>query len=248
MAQDPSLANVSPTTMPTVMPEIPDWAGGDRRALVFNSYETMVPVREEMIRGQLFNAPVRKDLIHRVVHWQLAKRRAGTASTKTRSEVNASGRKIRPQKGTGQSRQGAISSPIFRGGGVVHGPKPRDWSYTLPKNVRRNALRAVLTSKLNNGCLWIVDNADITSPKTKHIIEVMQRLRWSSALIVDHTPESESKVPDNLAMATRNLPRILALPVCGINVYDMLRFNMLVLSKAAIRQLELRYDDYENLL
>lgn len=195
--------------------------------------------------GAIFNAPIRSDLVHRVITWQLAKRRQGTSKAKNRSEVNASGRKIRPQKGTGRSRQGAVSSPIFRGGGKAHGPVPRNYDFPLPHNVRRNALRSALTSKFQNDQLWIVDSALITHSKTSNIVAIMERLKWRSALVVDDQPNGKAGVHDSLYYASHNLRAALAMNALGLNVHDILSFDMLVLTRDAVQHLTNRYAKYD---
>lgn len=205
----------------------------------------MIPTEIITLPGRIFNAPVRPDLVHRVVVWQLAKRRQGTAKTKTRGEVSGSTRKIRPQKGSGRSRQGARTSPIFRGGGVVHGPVPRSYDYPLQMNVRRNALRAVLTSKLVSGQLWIVESAGIRERKTRRVIEACDRYGWTSALIVDDNPNGVAGVDAGLHSASHNIRNTLAMNALGLNVYDALSFDMLVLTRPAVQHLTERFARYD---
>lgn len=229
---------------------LPQWAGGDVEALVYRRLDDLSPVRTSSLPGRLFNAPVRGDLVHRVVHWQLAKRRAGTASTKTRGEVAGSGKKIRPQKGTGQSRQGAATSPLFRGGGRAHGPKPRDWSYPLPHGVRREALRSVLSSKFWNGQLWVVESGALRSARTKELLAAVGGLGWKSALVLDDVEVGDGKrgVEETLRLGTCNVQPILAMNARGANVYDLLRFEMTVLSLPALQNLSKRYEKYESMV
>jgi large subunit ribosomal protein L4 len=238
----------SPSSSTLLIPRDHDWAGAGREALVYKSLEEMVPIGSAGLSGRVFNAPVRPDLVHRVVHWQLAKRRAGTASTKTRSEVAGSGRKIRPQKGSGRSRQGALTSPLFRGGGRAHGPKPRDYDYPLPHGVRRNGLRSVLTSKFDNGQLWIFESASLSKPKTALLLKSVDAVHWRSALIVDHLPEAEAGVDASLRRASHNVQTILAMSARGINVYDLLSFDMLVLTLPALEHLHTRFENYKSLV
>lgn len=241
-------------TVPTVNPSfslppqqtLSQAFGGDVTSLVYRSISDMVPVREVQLSGRLFNAPVRADLVHRVVHWQLAKRRAGTASTKTRGEVAASGIKIRPQKGTGRSRQGARSSPLFRGGGRAHGPKPRDWSYPLPIGVRRNALRSILSERYGRGALWVVEGVE-GEGKTKALIDVVERAGWHNLLVVDGDGEGVG-VDNTFERAARNINGVMGLDVMGVNVYDVLRFHTIVLSMRALEALEERFAQYDCLV
>lgn len=227
------------------LPPLSNWCGADVEGVLHKSLEDMTPVDIISLSGRVFNAPIRTDLIHRTIIWQLAKRRQGTAKTKNRSEVRGSTRKIRPQKGTGRSRQGARTSPIFRGGGTVHGPVPRDYSYPLPKGVRRNALRAVLTSKLNCGQLWIVEEASIEGGKTKRVIDACERYGWTSALFVDYCPQGTSGVDSSLHTASGNIRNTLAISAKGLNVYDAIWFDMLVLTKPAVKHIMDRFDRYD---
>lgn len=226
-------------------PPLQSWNGADVDIVLHHSFENMVPKDVITLPGALFNAPVRADLVHRVVIWQLAKRRQGTHKAKNRSEVSGSGRKFRQQKGSGRSRQGARTSPIFRGGGRAHGPVPRDYSYPLPANVRRNALRSVLTSKFMNGQLWIVDSATITDSKTRTIVQCMDRYGWRSGLIVDDVPGGVSGIDKSLYSASHNVPKALAMNALGLNVYDAMSFNNLVLTRAAVNHLAMRFAKYD---
>lgn len=218
--------------------------GGDCESLFYRSFEDFVPVDTLYLPGRIFNAPVRADIVHRVVHWQLAKRRAGTGSSKTRSEVSGSGKKIRPQKGTGRSRQGARTSPIFRGGGRAQGPKPRDFSYPLPHDVCRNGLRSALTSKFMNGKLWIVEQASLARPKTSVVIRALDKIGFRSVLVIDHVPDATAGVDPSFRAASFNIKPVLIMSVRGINVYDLLSFDMTVLSLPALRALEERFEKY----
>lgn len=191
-------------------------------------------VGEVELSEAVFAAPVKPHLLYEVVRWQMAKRRRGTASTKTRGEVSGGGRKPWPQKGTGRARAGSIRSPLWVGGGVVFGPKPRDYSWRLPKKVRRNALRSALSMKLAEGRLVVVDRIELEQPKTKAFLQIMGVLGVEEgALVVDE----ENR---NLALAVRNLPRYKLLPPIGVNVYDLLGHPWLVLTRRATEALERR--------
>lgn len=227
-------------------PPPPLWAGGDVPALVHRALDDLTPTSALPLPGRIFNAPVRADLVHRAVHWQLAKRRAGTASTKSRGEVAASGRKSRPQKGSGRSRQGAVSSPVFRGGGRAHGPRPRDWGYALPAGVRRAALRATLSSKLWGGQLWVVESGALASVRTADLVAAVGGAGWKSALVLDDA--GGGAVDAGLRQATANVQPVLAMHVDGANVYDLLRFEMIVLTRPALERLSARFERYENLV
>ncbi|PYE48115.1 50S ribosomal protein L4 [Deinococcus yavapaiensis] len=163
-------------------------------------------------------------VLHDVVTWQLAKRRAGTASTKTRSQVSRTGKKMYSQKGTGNARHGNRAAPIFVGGGVAFGPKPRDYEYTLPKKVRQLGLAMALADRAATGKLLAVDSFGIDDGKTKSF------LAWAAQNGLDGS-ERVFVVTDNeiVRRAARNLPWVLALPVAGLNVYDILRHDRLVI-------------------
>jgi len=180
----------------------------------------------------IFNVPIKPYLVYEVVKWQLACRRAGTASTKTRGEVRGGGRKPWRQKGTGRARQGSIRAPHWVGGGVVFGPKPRNYSYSLPKKVRKQALKIVLTSKLKKGLLKVVDNIVLDEIKTKKFLEIAHNLNLNKALIITNGREK------NLELAARNVPEFQILPVEGLNVYYILRYNHLVLLQDSIPRIE----------
>lgn len=183
----------------------------------------------------VFGLPVRKDILARVVDWQLAKRRAGTASTKTRGEINASTKKIYRQKGTGRARHGAKSANIFRGGGRAHGPRPRSFAYSLPKKVRQLGLRTALSAKVAEGKLMILDQARIDSVKTKELRKRLDGLGLGSVLVVDG-----AQLDENFSLAARNIVGIDVLPQIGANVHDILRHEYLVLTKDAVEALEAR--------
>jgi len=180
----------------------------------------------------IFNVPIKPYLVYEVVKWQLACRRAGTASTKTRGEVRGGGRKPWRQKGTGRARQGSIRAPHWVGGGVVFGPKPRNYSYSLPKKVRKQALKIVLTSKLKKGLLKVVDNIVLDEIKTKKFLEIAHNLNLNKALIITNGREK------NLELAARNVPEFQILPVEGLNVYHILQYNHLVLLQDSIPRIE----------
>ncbi|RDD61634.1 50S ribosomal protein L4 [Ferruginivarius sediminum] len=183
----------------------------------------------------VFGAPVRKDILARVVEWQLAKRRAGTASTKTRGEVEGSTRKIFRQKGTGRARHGAVRANIFRGGGIAHGPRPRSFGKDLPKKVRRLGLKSALSAKASEGKLIVLDDAKAESPKTREMRQKLQALGIGHALIV-----GGEQLDENFSLAVRNIVGIDVLPMVGANVHDILRHDTLVLTKEAAQALEAR--------
>jgi large subunit ribosomal protein L4 len=184
----------------------------------------------------IFDLEPRSDILARMVRYQLAKRRAGTHQTKGRSDVNRTGARLYRQKGTGNARHHAASAPQFRGGGKAHGPVSRDHAHDLPKKFRALALRHALSSKVKSGELIIVDEISAKAPKTAELRGVLGKLGLANALMI-----SGAAVESNFEMAARNIPNIDVLPVQGINVYDILRRNILVLSKDAVAALEERF-------
>jgi large subunit ribosomal protein L4 len=167
---------------------------------------------------------------------QLAAARQGTHSTKTRAEVRGGGAKPYRQKGTGRARHGSKKAPIFRGGGKAFGPKPRSFAIDLPKKVRALALRHALSAKAKSDTLIVIDTCELKEAKTKELKSRFAKLGFGSVLIIDG-----ATVPEGFARAARNLPQVDVLPVQGINVYDILRHEKLVLTKAAIEALEARF-------
>jgi large subunit ribosomal protein L4 len=184
----------------------------------------------------VFGLEPRPDILQRMVRYQLAKRRAGTASVKNRSEITASTAKIYRQKGTGRARHGSRKPGIFRGGGKAFGPSPRSHAIDLPKKVRALALKHALSAKAKSATLVVLDRCELKEPKTKELKSRFAKLGLGSVLIVDGAELHEA-----FAKAARNLPDVDVLPVQGINVYDILRHEKLVLTKAAIEALEARF-------
>jgi large subunit ribosomal protein L4 len=187
---------------------------------------------EEIVLNEaVFDAPVKPHLLHDVVKMQLANRRQGTASTRTRSEVRGGGKKPWKQKGTGRARAGTRRSPLWRGGGTVFGPKPRDYSYRVPRQVRASALRAALSSKAQAGRLIVVENLSQERPSTKGFRALLGRLGVEGrALVVTN----QVKKDDAIARSCRNLPGVTLLPVQGLNVYDILKHDALVITRDAL--------------
>ena len=187
------------------------------------------------LADEVFGADVKEQLFHEVVVAQLASRRAGTHAAKERSAVAGSSKKIYKQKGTGRARHGSIRAPIFVGGGRAHPPKPQDWSYRPPRRVRVAALKSALSLILKEGRLTIVDSIDLGEVKTKKLAGVLVTLQaGKKTLVVDDGGNQ------NLRLSIRNLEDKLFLPPEGVNVYDLLRHDHLVLSKGAIKALEAR--------
>ena len=189
-------------------------------------------VSERELSDALFNVAAKTSVLHEVVTAQLAGRRSGTASTKRRSEVSRSTRKLYRQKGTGRARRGDIKSPLMRGGGVVFGPHPRSFASKVSKKVRKLALKMALTSKLQENELVVLDKFDLEKVKTKDFIEIVQALRLDNALIVTDNKD------EILELSSRNVPRIKVLRSEGLNVYDILKYKNLVLLEPAINDIE----------
>jgi len=183
----------------------------------------------------VFGVAVRRDLLHRMVNYQLAKRQQGTHKTKTVSEISGTTKKPFRQKGTGRARAGSLRSAQFRGGQTTFGPVPRSHAHDLPKKVRKLALKAALSSKREQGQLIVLDEATAKEPRTKGLAAQLAKLGWSNALIV-----GGGELDRNFALAARNIPHIDVLPQAGANVYDILRRDLLVLTKDAAAQLEER--------
>ena len=184
---------------------------------------------------QIFGLEPRDDLIHRMVTYQLAKRRAGTAKTKGRSEINGTGAKMYKQKGTGKARHSTKKVPQFRGGGKAFGPVVRDHGFGMQKKVRALALKHALSAKVKSEDLIVLEKAEAKEPKTKALKSQLTKLGLTSALII-----SGEEVEKNFDLAARNIAEIDVLPVQGINVYDILRRDKLVLTKDALVALEAR--------
>jgi large subunit ribosomal protein L4 len=184
----------------------------------------------------IFGLEPRADLIQRCINWQLAKRQRGTHKTKGRAEIWRTGKKMYAQKGTGGARHGSARVPQFRGGGRAFGPVVRSHAIELPKKVRALALKHALSSKAKDGGIILLDKATVKDAKTKALAKQFDKLGLESALIIDGVD-----IETNFRAAARNIPNIDVLPVQGINVYDILRRKTLVLTKAALDALEVRF-------
>ena len=181
----------------------------------------------------VFKAKYNEPLIWEAVKHYNDSLRAGTASTKVRSEVSGSGKKLWRQKGTGRARIGSIRSPLWRHGGTVHGPKPRDYSYPFPRKKLRGALRSALSAKLSENSLAVIDAFLLDTPRTKDFQKILANLgSMGKILIVD---SSENK---NLSLSSRNLPKVKLVPGTGVNIFDVINSNMLLFSKDSILQLQ----------
>ena len=182
----------------------------------------------------IFGLDPRVDILHRVVRWQRNKAQAGTHKVKTRSETSYSRKKIYRQKGTGGARHGDRNAPIFRKGGVYKGPTPRSHAHDLPKKVRTLGLKHALSAKAKEGALVIIDKAT-ASGKTAELAKQVKELGWKRALVIDG-----AEVNDDFAQAARNIDGLDILPTIGANVYDILKRDTLVLTKAGVEALEAR--------
>lgn len=194
-------------------------------------------VGEVELSDAVFGAELNESLIHTAVRNYLANARQGTSATKTRGNVSGSGRKLWKQKGTGRARIASLRSPLWKGGGNVHGPQPRDWSYQLPKKMRRGALRSALSERLREGNLIIIDEFGIENPKTKDFIGVLNTLglvenkKQTKTLIVDSLDN------ENLIRSSKNVQKTKVTNSYGLNIYDLLYHEKLLISKTAIEEL-----------
>jgi large subunit ribosomal protein L4 len=185
------------------------------------------------LKDEIFGTEVNESILHDVVVMQLANRRVGTADTKTRAEVAGGGRKPWRQKGTGRARHGTIRSPIWRTGGIVFGPHPRSYRYTMPKKIRRLAMKSALSSKVQKGNLIVLDELSFQQPKTKDMVEILNNLNVDNkALVVT------AGVDTNVVKSARNIPGVTPTFASGLNVYDILNHEKLVITKDAVSKVE----------
>ena len=192
-------------------------------------------VGEISLRDDIFSAELKPHLFHFVLRHQLAAKRMGTASTKTRSEVKATGRKLWRQKGSGRARTGTRGSPIWRGGGVVFGPKPRDYAIRVPKKMKKAAVRCALSLKLSEEKLLVLDRFEMPEIRTKTFVSYKEKLDLGNALIVVNGEST------NLQKSARNVPGVKVLKTEGLNLFDLLRYDQLVLTRDAIDYVEKVY-------
>lgn len=190
-------------------------------------------VGETSLTEDIFGVEVNPFLIHEVVKMQLANRRSGTASTKNRSLVRGGGKKPWKQKGTGRARVGSIRSPLWKGGGTIFGPVPRDYSYLVPKKVRKNALKAALSQKLQENKLVLIDAIRLKEVKSKKFVALMKTFKITNALIIDE----ENK---NLSLSARNVTNFKVLKPEGLNVFDLMVYDYVVLTKPSLESIEKR--------
>ena len=191
-----------------------------------------VHVIEPILNEMIFGAKTRTHLLHQAVVMQLANRRTGSAATKSKCFVSGGGKKPWRQKGTGRARAGSIRSPIWVGGGTVFGPQPRDYSYRMPRTARREALLSALSLKKRESKLIVVDKLELEQAKTKLMVQALAELKVVSALLV--IPQADAKIE----RSARNLPNVKVLRVDGLNVYDLLRYEHLILTEQALKILQ----------
>lgn len=189
-------------------------------------------VSQTELPDEIFNVAVKSPVLHQVVKAQLAAKRSGSACVKNRSDIKGSQRKLYRQKGTGRARKGNIKSPLLRGGGVVFGPHPRSYEQKVPKKVRKLALKMALTSKLQDNELTVVDQFEMDQIKTKDFVDAVQSLQAPKALIVT------IKKDDNLELSSRNVPGVKVIRCEGLNVYDILKYDKLILVEEAVKGIE----------
>lgn len=191
-------------------------------------------IGEIELNDALFSVEVKSGILHEVVCMQRANRRSGNACTKTRGEVSGGGAKPWRQKGTGRARAGSRTSPVWRGGGTVFGPKPRDYSYSLPKKVKKLALKMALSARNQEGNLVVVDQIVLPEIKTKNFIEIMDNFRFNECLIIT------DDINETINLSARNAVGFKVLPVAGLNVYDILKYSKLMLLQSSLPKLEER--------
>ncbi len=196
-----------------------------------------IEVGEVTLADAVFGVELNESLIHTAVTNYLANRRQGTSATKTRGNVSGSGRKLWKQKGTGRARVASLRSPLWKGGGNVHGPQPRDWSSLLPKKMRRGALRSALSERLREGNIIIVDEISFADPKTKGFLEVLTTLGLADAKKRAKTLIVDSLDNANLILSSRNVKKTKVTNSYGLNIYDLIYHEKLVLSKAAVEEI-----------
>jgi len=190
-------------------------------------------IREVELSDAVFDAPLNEGLIHAAVRNFMANARQGTSATKTRGDVSGAGRKLWKQKGTGRARIASLRSPLWKGGGNVHGPQPRDWSYNMPRKMRQGALRSALSERVREGKVVLIDGWTLDKPKTKDFIASLQKLGLEGkTLIVDSLDN------DNLMLSTRNVRSAKVVNSFGLNIYDLLYHERVVISEDAVKELE----------
>ncbi|MGI6225163.1 MAG: 50S ribosomal protein L4 [Peptococcales bacterium] len=189
-------------------------------------------IGEIQLSDEIFGIEPNESVVHEAVVMQQASLRRGTSSTKSRGEVRGGGRKPWRQKGTGRARVGTIRSPLWRGGAIIFGPKPRDYNYSIPKKKRRLALKSVLSAKVLDGELIVVDEINLEQPKTKEMVKILNALNAEKALVVT------AELDETVSKSARNIPGVMPLFVSALNVYDLLTHDKLILTKEAVAKVE----------
>ena len=197
---------------------------------VFNTNRDVVGQME--LSENVFAVPVKPHVMHEVVLYQLAKRRAGTAKTKGRSEIAGGGKKPWRQKGTGRARAGTSRSPVWRGGGTIHGPQPRSYEMRVPKQVRRLALKMALTQKLLDQGMTVLDQFQLERIKTKDFASILTRFQLQKTLVV------VAQHDETVEKSARNIPNVKVLRTEGLNVYDLLNYTSVILTRETIGKIE----------
>jgi large subunit ribosomal protein L4 len=190
-------------------------------------------VGEVELSDAVFGAPLNEGLIHAAVRNFMANARQGTSATKTRGDVSGAGRKLWKQKGTGRARIASLRSPLWKGGGNVHGPQPRDWSYNMPKKMRQGALRSALSERVREGRVMLVDGWVLDKPKTKDFIASLKQLGLEGKTLIVDSLDNE-----NLLLSTRNVQSAKVVNSFALNIYDLLYHEKLIISEAAVKELE----------
>lgn len=190
-------------------------------------------VGEVELSDVVFGAPFNEALVHAAVRNYMANARQGTSATKTRGDVSGAGRKLWKQKGTGRARIASLRSPLWKGGGNTHGPQPRDWSYNMPKKMRQGALRSALSERVREGNVFVVDGWSFDKPKTKEFAQSLATLGLAGKTLIVDSLEN-----DNLLLSARNLRQAKVVNSFGLNIYDLLYHDQLVLSRAAAAELD----------
>jgi large subunit ribosomal protein L4 len=194
-------------------------------------------VGEVTLSDAVFGVELNEGLIHAAVKNYLANGRQGTSATKTRGDVSGSGKKLWKQKGTGRARIASLRSPLWKGGGNVHGPQPRDWSYKMPKKMRRGALRSALSERLREGNIIVIDEITFKNPKTSEFLSTMEKLGFSRKEKPTKTLIIDSLDNANLVLSSRNVKKTKVTNSFGLNIYDIIYHEKLVLSKTAVEEL-----------
>src|SRR6266404_792579 len=190
-------------------------------------------IGEVELSDAVFDAPFNEALVHAAVRNFMANGRQGTSATKTRGDVSGSGRKLWKQKGTGRARIASLRSPLWKGGGNAHGPQPRDWSYSMPKKMRQGALRSALSERVREGNVVVIDGWQLEAPRTKELVSSLGKLGLEGKTLIVDSLENQ-----NLLLSARNVRRAKVVNSFGLNIYDLLYHEKLVLSRAAAGELE----------